>query len=165
MLLYNICEGHINTRQTTWHSMSHCSPSTFNAMNEKLIPRGLNLSRVLVKLKIMSMDKAEVVPEDVETTPNQGTEIAIVYTVVDSINQCNALPKFKSTTSVTNSITFRICATIVTNAPSPDPTTIPNFMISHKTMLREEKVVSKVQENGQFDDKDGSYSGGYHRSK
>ena len=73
----------------------------------------------------------------------------------------------KSTTSVIHSITFRICAAVVTNSPSPDPMTITNVMISHKTMARGEKPhkFHEVQERGQFDDWDGSYSSGYHESR
>ena len=74
--------------------------------------------------------------------------------MVNSIHQSNALPMLKTATSVANAITFRICTAVVTNTHSPDPMAIPNVLISHKTMI-----------SGQFDGWDGSYSGGYHRSK
>ena len=62
-----------------------------------------------------------MVPEIVATAPNQGTNMAIVSTVVNTIKQKNALSMAKSATGVTNSITFIICAAVVTNAPSSDP--------------------------------------------
>ena len=61
-------------------------------------------------------------------------------------------------------ITFRICAAVVTNAPSPDPMTIQNVMISHKTVTKggKGKNFHEVHESGQFDHWDVSYSGGYY---
>ena len=76
-----------------------------------MMTRVLTLSKVKVKVAIVAMDRAEVVPETVATTPNQGTQMAIVSTVVNSISQRNALSMAKSAKSITNSITFRICAT------------------------------------------------------
>ena len=128
------------------------------------MPRGLILSEVMVKVAIVAKYETKVVPEDVVTAPKQGTKMTIIYTVVDSINQNKAVPMVKRAASVTNSITFRICATGVKNTPSPNPMTNPNLMISHETMTRGH-TFHEVQESGQFNDWGGSYRSGYQGSR